>query len=239
VGFGGYMSKQADSGRTSLIDGPILFDRSLQTLLTGREYYPTRSNFLNRTWGAFVTPFATNSIAFFANLTWPRDKPWKDAGQDLFLSVSSLIANKGINDLFKGLVYRPRPYVHYDQETGNHRSTSNHSYDHHSFYSGHVSGSFCAVHYLNKRLRMIMSQRMSPDDYRVWRWAPPIVLYGWGAFVGWSRLHAYAHYPTDVIAGAVAGILFAELYYSFGDGDGAQRGASGSTPMMIRLDFSF
>lgn len=38
-------------------------------------------------------------------------------------------------------------------------------------------------------------------------------LYAWALFVSYSRIYLGAHYPGDILGGAIAGILFAFLFY--------------------------
>ena len=61
---------------------------------------------------------------------------------------------------------------------------------------------------------------MTVDEYRKYRWVSPAILYSWSAVVGWSRIQAYKHFPSDVAAGAIAGYLLGELFYSFNDTPG-------------------
>lgn len=60
-----------------------------------------------------------------------------------------------------------------------------------SFPSGHTSASFSSAAYIHKRY-----------GYKKGRPA-----YLAATFVGWSRIQAYKHYTTDVLAGAVLGSL--------------------------------
>lgn len=86
-----------------------------------------------------------------------------------------------------------------------------------------------------------MRRELSADDYRDYRWISPTVLFGWASFVGWSRLHAYKHYLSDVILGSMAGWLLAELFFSLlDDADSADMKTAGESPQMLfKLGFSF
>ena len=55
-----------------------------------------------------------------------------------------------------------------------------------------------------------MRQELHAGEYRDYRWAPPTVLFSWASFVGWSRIHAYKHFVSDVMVGAAVGVLPAE-----------------------------
>ncbi|MFQ5499763.1 MAG: phosphatase PAP2 family protein [Candidatus Zixiibacteriota bacterium] len=239
--FGTYV-KKVDSTDSKLIRGPLPLERRLQETLGGR-YEPGKSYFLDNTRGSIITPAMSALVLGGANLTWPQEKAGKDVTQDMFLFVTGLAATKGLTDLVKGTVGRPRPLVSLQPDLAALRKETDYSYDHQSFFSGHTSGAFFAVTFLNKRLRTILRQRSSIQTYRNWRWAPPTLLFGWGAVVAWSRVHAYKHFPSDVLAGAIAGALMAELFYSFGNDivrDGSKAGsAQAASSYLLRVNIKF
>ena len=85
-----------------------------------------------------------------------------------------------------------------------------------------------------------MRQRLHDDEYKSWNWAPPLVLFGWSSYVGWTRIHSYKHYFSDVAIGALAGFLIAELFYSFGDQYSEKvAGAESPTSPIFHLSFTF
>jgi len=203
----------------SLINGPILFDAKLQKLLGG-DCRPNKTNFLDNTVGSAVTPGFTGLMLLTADLSWPEtNDKGKFVAQDLFLFTSGLFTTKGLTSLSKGLISRERPLPCLEPDIAGLRTDFNNAYDHNSFFSGHASSSFFSAVYLNKRLRSIMRRQLTPSEYDGWSWAPPALLFSWASIVGWSRIHAYKHYFTDVLAGAVVGYLVAELFYSFHDFD--------------------
>ncbi len=65
---------------------------------------------------------------------------------------------------------------------------------------------------------VITRDRLTGDEYDRWRWVSPVLLYGWTAFVGWSRVHSNKHYISDVLVGDAAGYLMAELFLSCNKG---------------------
>lgn len=210
-----YVVRDVDSTQKALIPRPILGDRWFQRRLGG-AYYAGKTNFLDSPKGSAITPGIMGLALIAVNFTWPEGKPGKDAGQDFMLFHSGLMATKGVTGIFKGLVARPRPFLYlypdslYKADADMHQARK-------SFFSGHASSAFFSSTYLNKRMRTIMRQRLSDEDYSNWRWAPPLVLFSWSSYVGWTRIHSYKHYFSDVVVGAVAGYLIAELFYRFGD----------------------
>ena len=222
--------------RKSLLEGPILFDRGAQKAVGGK-FVPGKSNLWDKKLGDFMTTVGGGVALLAADLSWPRQDKDKDALQDLFLYNTGLMTTKGVTDIFKGIFARPRPYTEYIEEPS--ELYPNRIYNRQSFVSGHTSSAFFSMTFLNKRLRSIMRQEMSPDEYRDWRWLPPAVLYGWSTLVGWSRVHAYKHYPTDVALGAVLGYVLAEFFYSLADDvvPAAEDGIGGNS--LVKITFTF
>ncbi|MGB5137198.1 MAG: phosphatase PAP2 family protein [Candidatus Zixiibacteriota bacterium] len=210
-----YAVRDVDSTQKALIPRPIFADRWLQRKLGG-SYHAGKTNWLDNTRGSAITPGIMGLALIAANFTWPEGKPGKDAGQDFLIFHSGLMATMGVTGIAKGLVARPRPFLYlypdslYKGDADMHQARK-------SFFSGHASSSFFSSTYLNKRLRTIMRHRLSGEDYSNWRWAPPLALFSWSSYVGWTRIHSYKHYFSDIVVGAAAGYLIAELFYSFGD----------------------
>ena len=86
-----------------------------------------------------------------------------------------------------------------------------------------------------------MRNEMTPGKYNKYSWLSPATAFSWATFVGWTRIHAYKHFPTDIIVGAAAGILMAELFYSLNDFDIPPLATTNSQPVRqlfsIRLTF--
>ncbi|MGD0675913.1 MAG: phosphatase PAP2 family protein [Polyangiaceae bacterium] len=81
-----------------------------------------------------------------------------------------------------------------------------------SFPSGHAAGSFCVAAYLVVSLRLIEwpgSARLRPATSRraerAGRQAAALALAGIAAMIALSRVYLGAHFPSDVVAGAVLG----------------------------------
>lgn len=217
---------------------PSQFEKKLQAFLGG-AYHPDKTNFLDNKYGNVITSFAAGTILTAANLGWPQGDKEKDVFQDLFLFTSGIFATKGVTDLFKGSIPRLRPNAALFPDSLGTRYKENSSYLRQSFFSGHSSNAFFSATYLNLRLRTIMRREMSFGNYRDWRWASPVVLFGWATFVGWSRIHAYQHYLSDVIFGALAGYLIGELFFSFNEDLPVKNDSSDTINPLFQFTFRF
>ncbi len=235
--FAGMLVKDIDTSRAPWIHGPLPLERRLQRLLGGK-CYEGKTNFLDNPLGSAATPVAAGALMLAADISWPQGDRTKTSLQDLFLYSTGLLATEGLTDFSKGLFARERPLPCLHADIAALRDEVDFSYDRQSFFSGHTSSAFFSAAFVNKRLRSIMRSELSPDEYRDWRWVSPVIMYGWASFVGWSRIHAYKHYVSDVLAGALAGYLLAELFYSFGDEVYQSEGES-STVFSLSITFSF
>lgn len=236
TGFIGYRIRRGDHFRTPLIGGPFPCELPMMGVLAGK-YHRGKTNFLDDTWGSALTPVALGVGLMIADFTWPQSQPGKDVGQDVFLFASGLIATKGLTDLSKGISRRPRPYTLFEDSLRAH-DDSEEVCSHSSFFSGHSASSFFSAAFTNLRFRSIMRQRLTGGEYRDWRWAPPTILFGWAGYVAWSRLHAYKHYPTDILVGALVGYAMAELFYSWAYERQDYGPGNGSPAMAFRISFS-
>lgn len=234
----GTTANNFDSSRSSLIRGPLPGEGTLQRLLGGR-YSADRRYFLDSDFGSAFTPALGGVIIAGTDLGWPADDREKDFAQDLFLYTSGLFATKGITSLVKGITARPRPLLQLAPGEAGRRPEADYAYDHQSFFSGHTSSAFFAMVYVNKHLRSVMRRELSAEDYRDWRWVSPVVTLGWASVVGWSRIDAYKHYLSDVVAGALAGWALAELFYEIGHDYAEPVTAVSRSPLFIRLEIPF
>lgn len=69
-----------------------------------------------------------------------------------------------------------------------------------SFPSGHTAASFTSFSAL-----LFATRDMKNKKYRIWLCAMTAVL---ALLIAFSRLYLYVHYPTDVLAGALLGMMF-------------------------------
>ena len=212
--LGARYSSERSTSKPPRWDDPSGLDRALLRFLGGK-CTSVKTNFLDNNTGSAATPIFGALGLIYTNLSWPEDKDGKDAAQDLFLFTTGIVATKGITDIVKGLSRRQRPLPCLEAKIAQLRTEIDLGYDHQSFFSGHTSSAFFSMTYLNKRIRSTMRREMSGDEYRKYRWVSPAIFYSWSAFVGWSRIHAYKHFPSDVAIGAFAGYLLGELFYSF------------------------
>jgi len=228
-----YELRDLDTNRTPLIKSPLPLEASIQRFIGGK-CRPGKRNFLDDIKGSVYTPAAFGLILAATDLSWPRVDKGKETSQDIFLYLTGFTATIGITHTAKAIFSRPRPYTLLGPpdrpiRRGFHDDRS-------SFFSGHASGAFFAATFLNLRLRTTMRSELSWSEYDSWRWVPPTVLFGWASFVGMSRIHAYKHYLSEVLIGALAGYLLAELFFLFGE---TSYSASGSElhRMVFRLSF--
>ncbi len=240
LGVLGYQAIHFDSTRASLIKGPMNWEISVQKFLGG-EYYPGKTNWLDTDFGSAFIPVFMGTVLLTADLSWPRNEneKGKELAQDLFLYGSGLMATAGITGISKGFFARPRPYLTIEPELAGQRSQNDYAKGHVSFFSSHTSTAFFSSAFVNKRLRSIMRHEMSQDEYKSWRWAPPLICFGWASYVGWSRISSYKHYISDVVVGAAVGWLMAELFYSFGNNSDDSSKSDSENRMLFNISFSF
>lgn len=232
----GLYAKHFDSTAHIRWSQPSGIERRLQYALGG-QYHAGKTNFLDSDIGSAITPAFGLITVGLADLAWPQGDRKKTFVQDQFLMWSGLVATKGLTDLTKGLFRRTRPAVALEPDIAPQGMTFR--YSHQSFFSGHASSAFFSMAFANMRLRSIMGTKLSPGDYRSWRWAPPAVLFSWATYVGWSRLHSFKHYITDVAVGALAGWLMAELFHSFGDDFRSDHASDSHSTTLVRVQFAF
>ena len=134
----------------------------------------------------YVATGGTIWVALAVLLAWRTRRPILPAG---ILAAVCVWGAAGISHLLKATTNRPRPYVAMPHlHTLISRPTSE------SFPSSHATTAFAGAVVLSFFLP------------RLW----PLFLAA-AALVAFSRLYTGVHYPTDVIAGAAIGALFATV----------------------------
>ena len=101
-----------------------------------------------------------------------------------FEMIAAAAVNFGITTALKYSINRERPFITYPDIVKKSRAGSP------SFPSGHTSSAFAAATSLSLSYP---------------KWYIIIPSYTWAGTVGYSRMHLGVHYPSDVLAGAIAG----------------------------------
>ena len=216
---------------------PLGFEEKISRFF-GRQPGLGRQNFLDSDFGSAVTTLGAGALLAVTDLSYERNERNKDLWQNQFVFYCGALATKGVTDVFKGVVARQRPLLYCAPELAAQREKPDHAEDHYSFFSGHTSSAFYAMTFLNLRVRAAMRQEMTVDGYRKHRWISPAICFGWAMFVAGSRIQAYQHYLTDIAAGALAGYLIGELYYSLSD-DITPSGDGSPTPLYLQVRIGF
>ena len=118
--------------------------------------------------------------------------------RDSLVFIEAQAVNAALTSLVKHLVARPRPYSY----RSGRRPVRTSSQSRRAFWSGHTSAAFtAAVSY-----GMLMDRRH--PEASPWVWAVGLSM---AASVGLLRVASEHHFPSDVLAGAVAGSLVGAL----------------------------
>jgi membrane-associated phospholipid phosphatase len=108
------------------------------------------------------------------------------------VTLGAIAVDYGIVYALKYSLNRDRPYVTYPDITRKSDDTGP------AFPSGHTSGAFATATSISLAYP---------------RWYVILPSYAWAGTVGYSRMHLGAHYPSDVLAGALIGSGSAYLSY--------------------------
>jgi membrane-associated phospholipid phosphatase len=130
--------------------------------------------------------------AIHLTATQGKDNAWLE---DAAISAEAVVLAQGLTQLTKAAVGRPAPLV-YDETVPLDERTSKDALG--SFWSGHTATAFAAatsfaVSYWLRR----------PDD--PWKWVVLAALESTALSIGFLKIRAGYHYPTDILAGALAG----------------------------------
>ena len=201
-----YNDQVGPSNDPLLFADPTSVDRWVRN---GLADPPATENFVleNR---ARIGAAITISAAVFCNIGQENAGRW--IADDLTGIGELWLFDKGAGGLIKNIVGRQRPEIEFiddreDLTTAEKEEESSKRTNHQSFYSGATSRQFALMSYADA----IVAARVKSRTARV---ASFIGLYGYAAYVGYSRLEADKHYFTDVAAGAAAGVLMGRVFYN-------------------------
>ncbi len=176
-----------------------------------RDRWHTKSdNFLDGTAGALYTPAAAGAVITVLNLA--ERAPASKTGSELLIFANGALANKFLTRSSKRAFSRRRPELDFADEADKidlERKDSAHE----SFYSGHASTAFFSAAFLHRRISQSLALHGHSGIGSGYQWITTIGLYGWAAYVGYSRVQIDKHYFTDVVAGMVVGLLFEGIYH--------------------------
>ncbi len=192
-------------------------DRWWRARVHGGKGY--QSNIIDHQVGSFIAPVAGGLAMALIDINR------REFSRDIPLFIAGAVTTGAVTTAVKRVVRRPRPYTQDGGVVPPGRNASE-SYHTESFFSGHSSQAFFAAGFVNNRLRRHMRQEWRREEYRSWRWASPVIAFGWASFVGWSRMHADKHHFTDVATGAVVGYAISELYYRLAYEPGSTSGST-------------
>ncbi|HEY9720521.1 MAG TPA: phosphatase PAP2 family protein [Oscillatoriaceae cyanobacterium] len=115
---------------------------------------------------------------------------------DAWTLAAVLVLSAGSGEVLKKLMHNPRPTMFPVV-------VQDHGF---SFPSGHTTMAFALWGFLAVWV-------VSQEARQIWRWIMALILVGFAAFVGFSRLVLAVHWPTDVIAGALLGTFWIAAVY--------------------------
>ena len=143
--------------------------------------------------GSFVAMLAVCLIVIILSIHFKKPYIKKIA----LLCLLSLLLADGIALILKTLVLEPRPFV-----TLNNVHLLVVEEDPCSFPSGHTTSTFAVLSFLVFKFR-----------HEFWS----VVLILFGIVIGFSRIYVGVHYPLDVLAGCIIGVLSAYFVYRYED----------------------
>ncbi len=124
-----------------------------------------------------------------------------------FLFYKAYVYSRTLTEFVKNFTNRRRP----------------NGVDNRSFFSGHASMTFTASAFLYREIADYLDglpmANKDPFLCTTLKTAAFTGLYGWAAYVGYSRIYDNKHYFSDVLVGALVGTIIGNLVYSnyFGD----------------------
>ena len=149
--------------------------------------------YLNQIVSDFTTPVVISTLVFLLVFSlYKKNQQLRD--RFVVITISVLIAYIASN-LIKIIVQRPRPFDTFIDiiKYGDGGSFS--------FPSGHTSEAFAFATAISLAYR---------------KWYIVIPVYLWACMVGFSRMYLGTHYPSDVLAGIIIGMLSSWLCFKAG-----------------------
>lgn len=122
-------------------------------------------------------------------------KTQDDAGTILTMYAESILFATSLPSLSKGVFRRMRPFV-YNPDVALEKKMSANAQK--SFFSGHTSVAFTSMIFLST----VHSKYYPDSDWKPFIWGGAILL---ASTVGYLRIVAGSHFPSDVIVGALVG----------------------------------
>jgi membrane-associated phospholipid phosphatase len=125
----------------------------------------------------------------------------EDAGTIALIYAETLLLSNGITQVVKGAVQRVRPYA-YNPEVPLAKKTD--SYAKKSFYSSHTANAFASAVFF----ATVYGDYFPTSNWRPYVWVGSLFA---AATVGYFRIEAGMHFPTDVLAGGVVGAAIGRM----------------------------
>ena len=160
-------------------------------------------------------------------------KTQNDKGTILVMYAEAILLGTSLPALSKGIFSRFRPFV-YNQNVTLEKKLSPDAQK--SFFSGHTSVAFTAMIFFST----VYAKYYPDSDWRPFIWGSSIFL---ASAVGYLRVVAGAHFPSDVITGALVGGLVGYIIPRIHETDSSTSlmniGQSPPVQQIFSLNFNF
>ena len=134
-----------------------------------------------------------------------------------FLFYKSLIYTYVFTETIKNIIRRERPDGTDDR----------------SFFSGHSATTFAMSTFLFRELDAVIDNEFCSEENRLLnsslKTAAFTTLYGWAGYVAFCRMRDNKHYLSDVLIGAISGILISNFIYN-------EHTQAGETPLRFGVN---
>lgn len=200
--------------RDPLIGAPSRLDRFFRDRLHDRE---RTTNFLDS--GPHGSLVAVGGVAAMVLLEHCIDdqSTWKETTHELAVFGVGALTEQGFKFTVKTTVARHRPRLEFAPPASFATLNARQS-NHQSFYSGHASITFYTAAYVDQKVGDLLRPRMKGRARLLYRTLSLTSLYGWAAYVSYSRIQIDRHYFTDVAAGGVIGAAWGVWHYRYHHG---------------------